>query len=666
MPRKPDAKADAVVAASAAPSAEEALRTAHNRDLCSICGMGGDLLCCDACPRVFHLQCAHLRVVPQGLWKCSACAIENKSNKHGTVRPKIELEAPSLNGQCAQATLGRLMQHLELTVPLATFTRAALVLSALNATAKRAAAGPDLSMMVTLTRIAQVVGNDALLNAMRAVEAGAHLAYGLGTMGGPGQFCPSCSEFTVCRSICLHCGTFTVDARGTDMYIGVAFDDMASKLLEKPTPAAIAAAALRGVQYFAQCLEEPKCVAGYAGDMLFLAQKLIGVVRGHAELEPLAVQVFEAMAVRFCAGHLHLDSDRMEDPHYMQDTVEGMHALRKRSHFPAVNSAGRALLLDDDAAAAAVAINGVAAAVAVTADAVQTPLSSETSAHVTRAATRSTKMARPSNETFDYEALAGEVKRSMRQFDLSEVLGFDPNSCTLPMTPLRSCSHCGDDNKAGETRCGGCGCQLRCRVDYGALTDAIVWSYVFSNVGFPLECQTSNRAVELNFCDVLPLLPDARSYKELDELGSDLWKLQAYFATHFVYIMSDWGSRPLRREIYQEEFRFFAEGLHRVTSMHDAELIGEFLHCLRVLGVDPSKPESEDAQLMLVYWEGVSMLVKMESAGQWTASTSVPYARYHAAWCGVVGLVGFDAFADVEPAGFVGAGLGAPTKPALS
>ena len=28
-----------------------------NEDYCAVCKNGGELLCCDTCPRVFHLQC---------------------------------------------------------------------------------------------------------------------------------------------------------------------------------------------------------------------------------------------------------------------------------------------------------------------------------------------------------------------------------------------------------------------------------------------------------------------------------------------------------------------------------------------------------------------------------------------------------------------------------
>lgn len=46
----------------------------HN-DLCEICNVGGDLLCCSTCNLVFHLKCTrpHLKVMPPDNWSCSYC-----------------------------------------------------------------------------------------------------------------------------------------------------------------------------------------------------------------------------------------------------------------------------------------------------------------------------------------------------------------------------------------------------------------------------------------------------------------------------------------------------------------------------------------------------------------------------------------------------------------
>ncbi|GAU33870.1 hypothetical protein TSUD_66570 [Trifolium subterraneum] len=46
---------------------------------CVICDLGGNLLCCDSCPRTYHLQCLDppLKRIPMGKWQCPRCFEEN-------------------------------------------------------------------------------------------------------------------------------------------------------------------------------------------------------------------------------------------------------------------------------------------------------------------------------------------------------------------------------------------------------------------------------------------------------------------------------------------------------------------------------------------------------------------------------------------------------------
>jgi hypothetical protein len=47
----------------------------ENDEWCSVCSDGGELICCDNCPKAFHLQC-HVPAfteVPKTSWKCSLC-----------------------------------------------------------------------------------------------------------------------------------------------------------------------------------------------------------------------------------------------------------------------------------------------------------------------------------------------------------------------------------------------------------------------------------------------------------------------------------------------------------------------------------------------------------------------------------------------------------------
>ncbi|KAL2507477.1 Acyl-CoA N-acyltransferase with RING/FYVE/PHD-type zinc finger domain [Forsythia ovata] len=54
-------------------SKERRVSSDENDDLCTICLDGGDLLCCDNCPRAFHAVCVSLPSIPQGSWYCKYC-----------------------------------------------------------------------------------------------------------------------------------------------------------------------------------------------------------------------------------------------------------------------------------------------------------------------------------------------------------------------------------------------------------------------------------------------------------------------------------------------------------------------------------------------------------------------------------------------------------------
>ncbi|KAL3065509.1 hypothetical protein OYC64_015640 [Pagothenia borchgrevinki] len=58
----------------------------ESEDFCAVCLIGGDLLCCDRCPKVFHLSChiPSLLSFPSGDWVCSLC--------RDVVTPEVEYD----------------------------------------------------------------------------------------------------------------------------------------------------------------------------------------------------------------------------------------------------------------------------------------------------------------------------------------------------------------------------------------------------------------------------------------------------------------------------------------------------------------------------------------------------------------------------------------------
>jgi hypothetical protein len=58
----------------------------RNDDVCAVCKDRGRLLCCDRCELAFHPDCAGLERIPDGLWLCPKCEMEQ--NGHGEGKEK--------------------------------------------------------------------------------------------------------------------------------------------------------------------------------------------------------------------------------------------------------------------------------------------------------------------------------------------------------------------------------------------------------------------------------------------------------------------------------------------------------------------------------------------------------------------------------------------------
>ncbi|KAG4385884.1 hypothetical protein GLYMA_12G179200v4 [Glycine max] len=76
-----------------------------NDDLCIICEDGGDLLCCDGCPRAFHIDCVPLPCIPSGTWYCKYCQNVFQKDRHG----QHEVNALAAAGRIAGPDILELM-----------------------------------------------------------------------------------------------------------------------------------------------------------------------------------------------------------------------------------------------------------------------------------------------------------------------------------------------------------------------------------------------------------------------------------------------------------------------------------------------------------------------------------------------------------------------------
>ncbi|NWV94738.1 AIRE regulator, partial [Machaerirhynchus nigripectus] len=78
----------------------------ENEDECAACGDGGELICCDGCPRAFHLACLvpPLPHVPSGTWQCGSC-VESVAEPGQLLEADLAVERPpEILGEATQDT----------------------------------------------------------------------------------------------------------------------------------------------------------------------------------------------------------------------------------------------------------------------------------------------------------------------------------------------------------------------------------------------------------------------------------------------------------------------------------------------------------------------------------------------------------------------------------
>jgi hypothetical protein len=105
----------------------------YNNDLCAVCGNGGDLVCCDNCPKAYHQKCLpelKMNGIPTGMWHCPVCVKKGGEDDDGKARSKVSLVEPLEGCQRdnGRLLLGRLLQAIELIYPPSTVEKVLTVL----------------------------------------------------------------------------------------------------------------------------------------------------------------------------------------------------------------------------------------------------------------------------------------------------------------------------------------------------------------------------------------------------------------------------------------------------------------------------------------------------------------------------------------------------------
>ncbi|XP_051482500.1 autoimmune regulator-like [Apus apus] len=92
----------------------------ENEDECAACGDGGELICCDGCPRAFHLACLvpPLPRVPSGTWRCGCCAAEpGRLREAAAAEPNPEVPGTEASGARRDGGDGSVCSHCFTRIP---------------------------------------------------------------------------------------------------------------------------------------------------------------------------------------------------------------------------------------------------------------------------------------------------------------------------------------------------------------------------------------------------------------------------------------------------------------------------------------------------------------------------------------------------------------------
>jgi len=247
----------------------------------------------------------------------------------------------------------------------------------------------------------------------------------------------------------------------------------------------------------------------------------------------------------------------------------------------------------------------------------------------------------------ELEDIVRRLQSAVAAHCTEDILRFDATRYVdaLPKAPY--CKPCGQfrpgmkDGVCPDPACLGGGAPLRLEDDYEHLTESLVWTSLFRELGIdPVPCADAH----VRFEHMLGLIKTMRPYRSLDERGYDSFRLQLYFLTHLTFVLTKWGACPLKhRLLFVEEYLFLLSNLDVCIAMQDAELVGEVLQALHILDVPHSHPAMQKGYHFLI---GAEKPGKMR--GNWVLSSSSFYQKYHAAYTGIIGLAEFTFKGDHE------------------
>jgi hypothetical protein len=216
-------------------------------------------------------------------------------------------------------------------------------------------------------------------------------------------------------------------------------------------------------------------------------------------------------------------------------------------------------------------------------------------------------------------ALKARLREAAGRFSAADFLWFDPAGEPPPGDLPEQC-RCGLWNQRGRKTCAGCRRRLTTSSRLLIWYVALIRTYMVARAGVSLGA---------TYADVLRWLPTLRPYPA--ERSDADFRDAAYCVTHVVYTLNDYNAYRLRPAWLPQEFAFLKSHLRGAVEDEDAEMVGEFLECLKCFGLGAGSPAVR---------AGTDFLLDTQNAdGSWgDTDTDSVYANYHTTLAAAGGL----------------------------
>lgn len=289
-------------------------------------------------------------------------------------------------------------------------------------------------------------------------------------------------------------------------------------------------------------------------------------------------------------------------------------------------------------------------------------------------------------DVYPIDQMMYDIFSSLSQICCEDIMGFNPMLSELPKQRNMYCSKCKnvsyfdykfdieennisksifdtkDSNHNSSLKesiefnnktCTTCHIELEEVLDYEFLTEALVWLYIINHVTYG-HGHGHDTIPKLSISELPPLVsifqyfPYARNYLSFDILGNEMFLLQCYFITHFIFVLSDWGEIKLSSKLCQEEVDFIVENMQLVISnVKDPDIVGEFIYCLKIFGFNMKDKNPLIRNAIII---GQSFLLDLEKKfsklyggqrGIFRDDCHVVDSQesYHATYCAILGLM---------------------------